>query len=78
VRGLDGDVTPDVTWEEYDELRRLRAEVAEYRQAITWDTTCLNCSSLLDANYQLYVRAEQAETQATRWKAAYEKAVGVE
>lgn len=54
-------MTPDVTWEEYDELRRLRAEVAEYRSAITWDTTCLNCSSLLDQNYLAYVRAEQAE-----------------
>jgi len=52
--------------------------VAEYRQAITWDTTCLNCSSLLDANYQLYVRVEQAEDRAARWKASYEKAVGVE
>lgn len=55
---------PDVTWEEYDELHRLRAEVAEYRSAITWGTTCLNCASLLDQNYRDYVRAEQAEAEA--------------
>lgn len=64
-------MTPDVDWSEYDELRRLRAEnvqlraeLADYRDAITWSTTCLNCASLLSQNYLDYVRAEQADADA--------------
>jgi hypothetical protein len=46
------------------EVVRLEAEVAEYRSAINWGTTCLNCASLLEQNYRDYVRAEQAEAEA--------------
>jgi len=78
-------MSPEVTWEYEDELRRLRAEnvqlkaeLADYRDGISWDTTCLNCASLLSRNYQDYVRAEKAVAAAAHWKEAYEKAVGVE
>lgn len=57
---------PNVTWEEYDELTRLRALVADYDHAIAWDTTCLNCASLLEQNYRDYVRAERAEAALRR------------
>jgi hypothetical protein len=44
-----------------EEQAELRARVADYENGITWNTTCLNCASLLDANYEMYVRADQAE-----------------
>lgn len=43
------------------EVERLRERVAQYEGAITWDTTCLNCSSLLDRCY-----ATDAERDASR------------
>ncbi|WP_114906810.1 hypothetical protein [Ornithinimicrobium murale] len=52
-------------WPDEDELRaeirRLRETIAEHESSITWDTTCLNCASLLDQNYADFVRAERAE-----------------
>lgn len=30
------------------EITRLKAKVAEYENAITWNTSCLSCSRLLD------------------------------
>jgi hypothetical protein len=35
-------------------------QVQEYENAITWNTSCLNCASLLDASYSEYVRREMA------------------
>jgi hypothetical protein len=43
---------------EYDALE---ARIAEYENAITWDTTCLNCSQLLDRSIFDHERAERAE-----------------
>jgi len=45
----------DVPW--------LIERVQELSGAICWDTTCLNCASLLDSNYDQYVRAEIAEAE---------------
>jgi hypothetical protein len=41
--------------------KALRDEVQEYRNAITWDTTCFSCSKLLDRCYAETQRAETAE-----------------
>jgi len=40
--------------------------IGELNGAICWDTTCLNCSSLLDSNYDQYMRAEIAEAEIER------------
>lgn len=48
----------DVPW--------LVERVRELSGAICWDTTCLNCASLLDSNYDQYVRAEIAEAEVAR------------
>ena len=48
----------DVPW--------LIERIGELIGAICWDTTCLNCSSLLDSNYDQYMRAEIAEAEVTR------------
>ena len=48
----------DVPW--------LVERVRELSGAICWDTTCLNCSSLLDSNYDQYMRAEIAEAEVER------------
>jgi hypothetical protein len=49
--------------------RRSEAEkrLAELAGAITWDTTCLNCASLLDKSYAETARAEQAEDLLRRY-----------
>lgn len=39
---------------------KAEAALAELNSAICWDTTCLNCASLLNASYGEYVRAEKA------------------
>jgi hypothetical protein len=48
----------DVPW--------LIERIGELIGAICWDTTCLNCSSLLDSNYDQYMRAEIAEAEVER------------
>ena len=48
----------DVPW--------LIERIGELNGAICWDTTCLNCSSLLDSNYDQYMRAEIAEAEVER------------
>jgi len=48
----------DVPW--------LVERVRELIGAISWDTTCLNCASLLDSNYDQYVRAEIAAAEVER------------
>ncbi|MFH8813062.1 hypothetical protein ACH4GZ_38685 [Streptomyces hygroscopicus] len=53
-----------------DQLRadrdRLAAKVVEFDNAITWHTTCLSCSRVLDSCYRETVRAEQAEAAVER------------
>ncbi len=48
----------DVPW--------LLERIGELNGAICWDTTCLNCASLLDSNYDQYMRAEIAEAEVER------------
>lgn len=38
-----------------------KARYAELENALSWDTTCLNCSNLMDKNYEQYVRLETAK-----------------
>lgn len=46
-----------------DMLAESYEELAELNGAINWNTTCLNCASVLDSSYESYVRAEKAERQ---------------
>jgi hypothetical protein len=48
------------------ERDRLAARVAELENAITWETTCLNCARILDSCYTETVRAEKAEAAVQR------------
>ena len=57
----------DVPW--------LVERVRELSGAICWDTTCLNCSSLLDSNYDQYMRAEIAEAEVERLTAERDAAI---
>jgi hypothetical protein len=41
------------------EIERLRVLVANYENAITWDTTCTNCARLMDGNYDQYCEIER-------------------
>lgn len=45
------------------ERDKFKSACAEMDKAITWHTSCLRCSSLLDASYAETCRAEQAEQQ---------------
>ena len=59
----------DVPW--------LVERVRELIGAICWDTTCHNCSSLLDSNYDQYVRAEKAEAEVERLTAERDALIAV-
>lgn len=39
--------------------QKLIDTILEYENSIVWNTTCLNCASLLDHNYEQYVRLER-------------------
>ena len=56
------------------EIGKLRTALAEYENAITWDTTCLNCAHLLDQCYAETRRAEQAEERGQRIRALADEA----
>lgn len=49
-----------------DALDQLYTELAEYRNALNWQTNCLACSRVLDGAYRETVRAEQAEAALAR------------
>ena len=55
-------------------IERFQHEIQKLNNAITWDTSCLNCSSLLDASYAETVRAEKAEAELERVKPVLEAA----
>lgn len=38
----------------------------QYENAITWDTTCLNCANLLDRSYEDYVKADILSIQSRK------------
>lgn len=52
-----------------DALEKAEQALAELNGAICWNTTCLNCASMLDASYREYVRVEQARADA--WDEGY-------
>lgn len=55
------------------ERDKFKAACAELDKAITWHTSCLRCSSLLDASYAETCRAEQAEQQRSEALAEVER-----
>jgi hypothetical protein len=68
VLAEDGEMVPLKTFlGEADDLDRLRKVIAEYEEAITWETNCLNCSKATTASYAEYVRAERYRTA---WRSA--------
>lgn len=42
-----------------EEVERLRKVITEYDATINWYTTCHNCASLLDKNYEQYCEIEK-------------------
>ena len=52
------------------EVERLTAELAKLNNAITRNTSCLACSTTLDASYAETVRAEKAEAERDESRAA--------
>jgi hypothetical protein len=55
------------------QVAALTVEVLDYRNAITWDTTCFNCAKLLDSSYAETVRAEKAEAERDELRVNAEK-----
>lgn len=41
------------------ELRQLTELLYAQDNALTWETTCLNCASLMDKNYEQYVEIKR-------------------
>lgn len=52
-----------------DALDQLYAELAQYRNALNWQTDCLSCARVLDSVYRETMRAEQAEAALARVRA---------
>lgn len=71
-----GIVSDNVNWQARAE--ELQRQLDDLNHAIDWDTTCLNCSRLLDRCYEQTMRAETAEAVARRnliaWSHARERA----
>lgn len=44
------------------------------QNTLSWDTTCLNCSRLMDRSYEDYVRREQAEAALVKANEKLEEA----
>lgn len=44
------------------------------QNTLSWDTTCVNCSRLLDSSYEQFVRREQAEEALSRANKILEEA----
>jgi len=47
------------------ENERLRALVADYENGIDWHTTCTNCATLMDGNYEQYCEIERLRAAFT-------------
>lgn len=50
------------------ELVAARARLVELENAITWNTSCLSCSTVLDSSLAATERAEKAEADRDRYK----------
>lgn len=44
---------------EQEVLKAIYDAYKELEHAINWDTSCLNCASLLDKNYEQYVKLDK-------------------
>jgi hypothetical protein len=51
------------------EVAALREKIRGYENAITWDTSCVRCATVLDSMYAETVRAETAEATVERVRA---------
>lgn len=67
---MEGDWLPDLDTELslVTELMSIMFRHAELENALTWETTCLNCASLLDKNYEQYVKLELIAGLNERYK----------
>ncbi len=54
---------PLVAAEERERAERAEARLAELENAVTWETSCLSCSRVLDASAAERERAERAEAE---------------
>lgn len=52
----------DDSREYFADLREVLANLADYENRITWDTTCRQCATVLDRSIAEYERRERAET----------------
>jgi hypothetical protein len=43
----------------------LKTRIMEYESAISWQLNCLNCSRLMDQNYEQYARIERIKEKLT-------------
>ncbi|MEU0941082.1 hypothetical protein [Embleya sp. NPDC005971] len=57
---------PDEVGRIREGIANLRQQLAEYEAAISFETTCLNCTRQTTAAYQDTMRAEQAEAAVQR------------
>jgi hypothetical protein len=58
------------------DLRRMAYDLkrfAEYENAVTWGTSCLNCARILDESIAEHERADKAEAEVARLRAAVER-----
>jgi hypothetical protein len=59
---------------EHARAEAAEARVADYENRITWDTTCAQCATYLDASIKDHVRAEKAEAALERVREAARQA----
>lgn len=66
-----GDAAPTVTdWEQQKQRAdQAEAQVADYENRITWDTTCASCARILDSAIAETERRERAEAAIERVRA---------
>ncbi len=46
-----------------------------YEDAICWDTTCLNCSHLLDENYGMYCQIQDLKEENANLRELIDRAI---
>lgn len=69
----DADTEYRVQISELDkEIAKLRKQVAEHEGALTWGTSCLACSKVLDSSIKETFRAEKAEEELAKLRAQVE------
>ena len=61
---------PEPEPDDASELESMRLKVAEYENAINWNTSCLSCATVLDSSIREHERAERAEMALSQAVAA--------